>query len=398
MIGFSIKNDLAASLGKQACSFQFMPNRGLMPSGISIMEIKDWDLLKKWMGCVNQFIKLEIKACTWKNHQIYYLLSPMGKLGNNPFEKIEDNTDPMAGFVLSMGYGFSGTAFFIEGNKLYYANTMQDLKTFLEERNSWTQTLQDSPDFKKVAQYIPENSSFVAYFDGRALFNRWWNTLTPFLRYGEGFVRAAGIPFESALLPRATTLSQHMAPGVTSYVSNEDGILFQSLSFIGGGPAIIVGVGVAAAVAVPMVQKAKVNANAVRCKANLMQLGTALHLYRTDYNKWPPAHKVKFITELYKQGILVGPEVFVCPESGDSTSDEALRNDSPDCTSYEALDIKLDDKEYDEYSFIPVIWDKYPHPDGTLNVLFLDGHVDAISDGELQELIEQLKKKQNNEK
>lgn len=253
-IGFSI-NDVAASLGNDAFSFQYMPaDGGLIPYTIGILTIKDNALFHKWLEPFAKKFGLEIKSVQHHGTEIRYFSATLGQLGTNPFDTRGKN--PGEEMVQSLGIGLSGMAFFIEGGRLYYGNSMHDVKSFVDARGNWKEHLGDNADFQKVMQNLPP-SSILIYQDWRVLLGSWWNTLNPFLRAFEGFMRKAGIPFDSALLPQAQTISKHLVPSGFSYSSDADGVLMQAYT-VTGGLVYIVPAGVLfGAVAIPMIEKDK---------------------------------------------------------------------------------------------------------------------------------------------
>jgi hypothetical protein len=261
-LGFSLKKDFIASLGSENYSFSFMPPLGgLIPYTVGVVSLQNPALANKWIRQLAKLVGFEIKKIKYFNKDIMYLSLPLGKLGSNPFEKLERIRNPIEGIFASIAYGLSGTSFFIDGKKLYYANSMQEIKAFLNLRGEGKCGLSDSPDFQKAAAYLPQNSSLVFYDDWRPIIAGLWNTGTPLLRAFEGFIRDAGIPFDSALLPQAQSITGHIIPGLTTYISDEDGVLLQSYSTCGGGMMLVPIVGITAAIAIPGLLRARISAN-----------------------------------------------------------------------------------------------------------------------------------------
>ena len=263
VLGFSIQKDFAGTFGPESFSFQYFPqDGGLLPYTVGMLTIKDMAAFGRWVEPFAKQLNLEIKKTNYNGHEIHYFSSLLGELGTDPFKKLERKGE-MGAFFGALGYGFSGMSFFIENNRLYTGNSMHDLKNFLDNRGNWNAALADAPDFQKMAPYIPQNSSFVVYQDFRQLLSGLWNTTVPVLKAFEGFMRGAGIPFDTALLPQAKTLTRHLLPSVTAYVSDEDGIWLQSYSATGGVIVLplVAGIGIGAAVAIPGLLKARMEGN-----------------------------------------------------------------------------------------------------------------------------------------
>ena len=252
-------------------------------------------------------------------------------------------------------------------------------------------TLADSADFQESMQSLSEDSTGVLYLNQKTLLARWWNSAIPFIRIFEGLLKKEKIPFHSALLPSHETITRHLGRAVFEFGNSEDGLFLAhkgQLEVVLGGVAIV---GIGAAMLIPAMSKVSEKAKQTKCKANLNQIGKAVSIFMLDYGRstvMPPPDKVQFITALFRSKILVEPEVFVCPSTGDRTSARDLESCGHNCTSYEALDIALL-STWKDTTTTPIVWDKYGNHQGLRNVLFLDGHVDHVSEWRFQEMLKE---------
>lgn len=272
-IGFAFA-DLLESLGSGYHNIKFLPEHGLLPSDVTIVELKDPERFMKVFRRLGELVKADIKSQTYKGQECFYFSKQLGVLGQNPFNP---RMDPMESFVSSLGQGFSGISFFSDGKALYLCNHMHDLKSFIDNRGSWSEkNLSANTDFTYAMGQVPAGStSFFVYYDFRTLFNGWWNTLMPFFRLVDGVAREAGIPFDSTKIPQATTLSRHMVPGFSFYTTDEKGVFFHSASATGGVIFILPIAGVTAAIAIPGLLRARMKANEAAAIGTLRSLVSA---------------------------------------------------------------------------------------------------------------------------
>ncbi|MEK7486183.1 MAG: hypothetical protein AABZ60_17810 [Planctomycetota bacterium] len=91
---------------------------------------------------------------------------------------------------------------------------------------------------------------------------------------------------------------------------------------------IIFFIAILAAILLPILLKTKERANITKCKSNLRQLGIAMQLYvdaRGKGSRYPPFNGAEFWTHMYRTEVMIDPEVYLCPSSGDNNgTGEAL--------------------------------------------------------------------------
>lgn len=282
MLGFSLIDDVAASMGSDHSTFQYLPPSGaIMPVAIGMSEIKDLARFLKWTSQLATLMNLKLETTTFQGQTIYYLSPPLGRLGEEPFRNF-NNMDPVKAALIAMGYNLSGLGFMPEKGRLYYGNA-QDLKSFLRHRGEWREFLSSSECFQKAVGSVSSGGSLIVYQDFRPTAMHLWNgLLLPLSRLAEGVLRDAGIPFESALIPQAATVSRHLIPGATSYVSDKDGVLLESYSATGSILYIAPVTAVVAAIAIPGLLKARMEANEASAKATLRSVTTAQAMFQME--------------------------------------------------------------------------------------------------------------------
>ncbi|WP_372366274.1 DUF3352 domain-containing protein [Candidatus Uabimicrobium sp. HlEnr_7] len=269
---FSFDNGLLETVGTQLYSCSYMPEEGgLIPRNIGGVALKDAEKFWQIANDLATNHEISIKKIEFAGQTIHYFSQNTGQLFNmRPFKAL-----PKIGNI-------SGQALLVENNTLYMASSVQDMKSFLEDRPKWKESITTNADFQALQKFLPSEASFVIYLDFREMFNYLWNTAIPILRSFEGIARAAGVPFSVADLPQATTISRHLKPLMTSYASTKDGILMSytsPMTFILPGASAI---GVGAAIAIPMVEKQKQAARKEMVRNRLRTILTAQQMYKLD--------------------------------------------------------------------------------------------------------------------
>lgn len=347
---FSLKDDFSATFMGDTFSFAFLENN-LFSESVSAIPVKDKEKAEKCLQSLASLLKIEKKSVDLDGKTYYYFVNPLGKLGDNPFKKMERIKDPIAAIQNALSYGFSGMAYLYDGEYLYLGQTLQGLSYYMQWRSNTKVSLAERKDF---ISSIPQGKhlSFL-YYNPQPAIQIWWNTLRSLVRYFEGYIRGAGIPLETSLLPRAQTLASYFTQGTIAVSLNEDGILISSK-----GPldAMILGVGaigVGAAVAIPNLIKAREKAQDAALMAKLRTLSTAIQLYNVEYGKYPPCGEELFKELIAKQ--LLG---------------------SFDVENYECTAIPLE--FYHENPNFPIVWAKKENNKGERVVLYFNGTVEKL--------------------
>ncbi|BBM86026.1 DUF3352 domain-containing protein [Candidatus Uabimicrobium amorphum] len=283
MLGFSLQDELFASMGTDHYSFAYMPQEGgLLPRGVSAVQLKD---INKFMEVLNKIcasLGVDIESTDANGTKLSYFSVPLGKFGEDPFKDLERN--PVQGFFVGLGLGLSGMAFFVENNYMYMTANVHDAKDFLTNRSNWTKSIATHEDFVSAKKHVPQGSSFVLYTDLRKPFCGIWNTVTPVVRPFDGFIRSLGIPFDSALVPRAVTISRYLTPGTLSYTCDQHGMLLSSNGTLEATLPLVgvAAVGITAAIAVPAVLRARLKANEASAIATLRTISSSQAMFQSS--------------------------------------------------------------------------------------------------------------------
>ena len=130
------------------------------------------------------------------------------------------------------------------------------------------------------------------------------------------------------------------------------------------------------------------------CIDNLKTISAALIVWKAKCGKgrhFPQLKSEQFILQLVRDGMITDSRVLMCPATGRSNKDVDMEKNPSAYTDYQALDnrpesfhslVRLVWQEKIPTMKIPVVWDKKGNHKGRRNVLFLDVHLDSLSEEE----------------
>ena len=160
---------------------------------------------------------------------------------------------------------------------------------------------------------------------------------------------------------------------------------------------VIAIIGILAAMLIPVINRVRERARQTSCKNNLKQLGTALQIYLDStgsvVQKYPEESGALFLVSLYRTGLVQEAKLFLCPGTIDSNAGGTSLDSDPipmDACSFmgrkngsagaypgivsvkgaSETSVGADDDEGTDN-----------HLD-SVNVLFLDGHVESFKVGD----------------
>ena len=116
--------------------------------------------------------------------------------------------------------------------------------------------------------------------------------------------------------------------------------------------------------------------NRIRCTNNLKQIGLGLLMYADDYNGFLPDKSGA--EGLDKLCVIFGNHkkyVYVCPSTTTEAGECKQKLTGKKLDYIYKSGLKYDDDKKNDYTKIPVVWDKPTNHENYGNVLFLDGHV-----------------------
>jgi hypothetical protein len=320
------------------------------------------------MEALTKLIGLEKKSLKYRNETIHYFLCPLGKLGDNPFKAMERTRDPMQAISMLLSTSFSGFAYVLDQDELYIAESAQGLMSYLDWRDSRKPALSGNRDFLDAVEKGNHRGFNFMYIDPRSAVKKWCNTLRFGLRTFEGYIRKAGVPLETALVPRGHSFARYLLPGTICISTDDNGLLITSRGSANIGLVGVAAVGITAALAIPAIQAAQQKAKKAASMAQLQSIGTALIMYRMEYGKIPPTGE-KMLEELVEKNFI----------------SRSILKENYECTS-------IPWEWYKEQSRFPVVWKRSADQRFVL-ILFADGHVDTMSSYSFTWMLETIHKK-----
>jgi prepilin-type processing-associated H-X9-DG protein len=210
-----------------------------------------------------------------------------------------------------------------------------------------------------------------------------------------GLVSNAGVTLPDLKLPPVDMIKPLLSPAMKATWADANGIYSKSLSpfpaaLAMGNPQTLTSVGgvaLATSIMLPSLNRAREQANRVKCASNMRQIGMAMLLYANDHKgAYPPD-----LGSLLEEDITL--DVFLCPDSNTSVPDEIKKapqaeqakwvNEHSDYV-YHGAGRNNNDPADDQ-----TLTEKPGHhgKDGS-NVLFGDGHVEFVKPATAQPQIE----------
>lgn len=357
-LGLSFKNDLFAAFESTSCSASFyLPAGGLFPENISVGKMKDVKKVKKCIKVMSKLLGVSVKTYRYKKYTIHYFTSKLGRLGTNPFRKLNRMRNPLDAFKMSFANAFSGMAYTMDGDYFYFSQSSQGLMAYLDWKHSYKPALSGNKSFIKAVEKTDPKSFGFLYLDPSLGMRKWYNTFRFLVRMFEGYIRAAGIPLETALLPRSCVLARYFGKSTWTLTADE-GLVIKSRGGLSVMLTGVAAVGIGAAIAIPAIISAKEKAQEAAHKATLRSFYSALNLYRTSHGKYPKTKYSKysagFLNELAKKKYLYARNLY----------------------QYRCTSLPLG-YWCQKSSAFPIIWTRYPRR-GYHIVLFFDGHVEKV--------------------
>ncbi|MBI4614833.1 MAG: DUF2950 family protein [Planctomycetes bacterium] len=274
-----VRDDLLGSIGNELHSFAFTPEGGsLVPHGVTTLALKDPATFEKTIEKLLAGQSLfEAKSIEYQGKTIRYLSAPLGELGENPFEGMEESPD--AAIQFGIQFAFGSMAWYVEDGWLVTSNLVQALEDYIDYLKEGTGSLTENDEFRAAVESAGK-AGFFAWSDPRPFVGQIYNTVLPVLRMIEGIARRAGVPLDVALLPRAKTILAHLSPSVYLARMGDGGVTVHGTALF---PGTLVGfsvAGVAAAVAIPGLIQARLSANETAAIGTLKSLATSQEQFK----------------------------------------------------------------------------------------------------------------------
>ncbi|MEW6355628.1 MAG: DUF3352 domain-containing protein [Planctomycetota bacterium] len=239
------------------------------------------------------------------------------------------------------------------------------------------------PDFAEVYPKVSKGAGLIAYSDVKANFPQVHAILSTILTGAQVALNAAPgedkLMFDMAQFPPAEVFVRHLFGSVLIVKGEEEGILVESYS-PGNSLAGVGGVAIAAAVAIPSLTNARGAARQAKCMSDLRQIGLGIAMYANDFNdQFPPDLKTlhpKYVSTR---------DVFRCPI--DNAPRKEQWGDQEVEISYDYIFIPVGLAAVEQPSGTIIAFDSAPRHENKRTALFVDGHVELLTEQIFQERI-----------
>jgi len=354
--GLRIRGDLLASLAGPAVSY-VLP-AGAMPEapmgGFVVMaKLKDTARFEKAMTALGEFAgemsggMLQISSQETDGQTVHvWAIAPLAMAGMMPTWSIASDHVVLGSNQELCNQGIG---------RLVSKET--DGKSLLEAEG-----------YKKVAAGLPANLTSFTYTDSQVQFNQTMMQMRQFWPMATMMASQAGFKLP-VIVPSLTHIAKDMGPSVSYSHSGADGLYsYHRGPGIEVSLAAVAGGAVGAGVAMPALAKAREQARTTVAMSNLKQIGLALHMYAQDNNDKFPSNleqakkyygDAKILESPRKPKDFEGPSYIYIP-------DQPQTADPQNVLAYE-------NPEFGQEKVL---------------VLFLDGHVQAMTHDDFQSELE----------
>ncbi|MDQ7780916.1 MAG: type II secretion system protein GspG, partial [Planctomycetota bacterium] len=281
-------------------------------------------------------------------------------------------------FGLAM-LGSLPNCYFIKDNRCFFGPMAQGLKDVIRMFEAGVLPApSDGHALATKTASIPKGTLAPQYSDLRPFVGALYNTLLQGLTVAEPIIEVATpmpFQFDTATMPSASAITRHLDSQLSWGLSDKGGISYHITSSSGITTLFVGALAMAGAVSVPYMIRARGQAREIVCINNLRQIGMCIIIYRDQHGEgvnFPPGTGREFLHNLMtlptpEKSICVGMESsFRCP-TGDPLPPGGISYRGP-----------VQELKSDTPFEIPIVCDSPAnHSDGTICVLYLDGHVET---------------------
>lgn len=361
-VGFSIKNDLFPAFGPRMWWYSALPPDGLIPDGVTGLEIRDAARFDKCLQAVLKRLPAELGEMEFKGKKISYF----------KFAERAD-FDPARMFL--------STIYFLrEGDKLSVSSFIggfgaaNALKRHVLRQERPTLATQPS-----VAAWMggkTEGASLVVYLDIARAFTTYYNTFAPLTTFFKDMLKSAdGGGVDLMKLPLGETIGRYLGQSIQKVSVEPDGLRVDGIS--GSGTTLMTAVyaGAAGIVLFPAVARASAESKLASCRTASSTVYFAVLNHHEEKKKYPDKTGAEFFKQLKELEYLV--EEPSCPISGG-----AYRGPAKDVNTMGDADVIFCDEPTN-------------HADGSINVLRRNGSMATLkpNDPEYKKALETTKGK-----
>jgi hypothetical protein len=360
-VGISLKNDLFPALGPRMWWYSALPPDGLIPDGVTGLEIRDAARFDKCLQAVLKRLPAELGELDFRGKKINYF----------KFSERAD-FDPARMFL--------STVYFLrEGDKITISSFLggfgaaNALKRHILRRERPTLATQAS-----VAAWMggkTDGASLVVYLDIARAFSTYYNTLAPLATLFKGMLKGEGGGADLMKLPLGETVGKYLGQTIHKVSVEPDGLRVDGISASGTTLMTATFVAAAGIVLYPAVSRAAEDQKLSACRTQASSVYFAVLSYHEEKKKYPDKTGADFFKQLKEGGALA--DAPACPISGG-----AYRGPAKDVNTLGDEDVIFCDEPAN-------------HKDGSINVLRRNGSMATLkpADPEYKKALESTKGK-----
>ena len=347
-VGFSVKNDLFPAFGSRIWWYSALPPDGLIPDGVTGLEIRDAARFDKCLQAILKRLPAELASMDFKGRKIHYF-------------KFVDRAD------WDPARMFLSTIYFIrEGDKIAVSSLLggfgaaNALKRHILRQEKPTLATQGS-----VTGWLggkTDGAALVVYLDIARAFTTYYNTLAPLGTFFKDMLRGEKGGADLMKLPLGETIGKYLGQAVLKVSVEPDGLRADGVSGSGATLMTATFVGAAAVVFLPAISRAAEERKLEGCRSQSSSVHFAILNHLEEKKKYPEKTGLEFFKQLKELGYLV--EDPACPIGGGG-----FRGPAKDLNQMADTDVIFCDEPAN-------------HPDGSINVLRRNGAMSTLKAGD----------------
>jgi len=383
-IGFSIRDDLLASLGNEIL-FVTRPGSYLfIPGFVAQFQLADAD---KFDECLQSLLQVANDALAKEKPAIP---------GGGPVQLRRSQTQYQDTTINILNFDNLplplSPAFVVRGDRLIVGLFPHTLKDYLAFLNRGGPDIRSNADFRSVRAQLPKQVSSLVYGDLKANMMNLY-VLLPMATAAVNGVPQNPIKFDAGKCPPWSAIAKHLFGTAAATYWDEGRMVYEIYSpivlpvcYADTNMGSLATTSILAGMLLPALSRARGEARAMKCKNNLRQLATGAIQYIDQFGKG--RYYPKTLATLYTSKILAAPGLFECPEDvATAVLVEGVK------TSYDsAFDRAGEGLQFLDNvpSNMVMIWERKPTHRGRRNVAFFDAHVELMSEMRFQQALKQL--------
>ncbi len=244
-------------------------------------------------------------------------------------------------------------------------------------------------DFVAARRVLGEIGPSMSYVDSRVILEGVYPWVLLLGQMGAAMAQGEGIEVDVTAIPSQQTLATHLFNEAKTTRCDEDGILYASYGAWPIGPSPLLSgyantatVAMVASIALPSLSRARELSKRTVCAADLRGIGQAMYIYAQDDNKFPPGFdavvKANYTT----------PRQFICPSTAATEAD-----------GLDACYVYIPGQRPDSNPTNVLVYEKPENHGGEgSNVLFVDGHVEFMTNDQVKRLVRETRERLAGEK